>query len=274
MSNNRYKWTLSAALLAKAVEELNEPEDNQERLAAIDQLRETFCLNEKGLKLHQSDDAFILRFLRARKFNQERALALILKYHKRRQSWPEVFDKVNNPTLLMPLLNAGCVFGMPSGAKDGTSVFMGRPGKQKNMVFTDFVAALFLTVEKMLEHEDMQIHGMTVIEDLYYMDMELATQMGPSLAKRFLSLLQDCLPVRVKCINMVNEPTLFDVLFKIVQPFMKEKTRKRLRMIGTSYEKLHDVIDPSKLPGAYKGTGPDVDTEGWKHKLLGGETTL
>nr|CAB3267364.1 alpha-tocopherol transfer protein-like [Phallusia mammillata] len=268
------KCTLSAPLLAKAMEELNEPEDNTERLAAIDKLRESFSKNQKGYQLHCSDDAFILRFLWARKFDHDRALAMLLNYHKQRNSWSEVFEKVNNPTLLTPLLDAGCVFGMPSGGKDGTSLFMGRPGKQKDMIFTDFVAGLFLTVEKMLENEEMQIHGLTVIEDLSYMDLDLAKQMGPASAKRFLNLLQDCLPVRVKCVSLVNEPTVFDVLFKIVQPFMKEKTRKRLRVIGNSYEKLHEVVDPAKLPAAYNGTGPEVDTEGWKRTLLGRGTNI
>lgn len=62
MSGNRYECTLSPELLEIAVKELNEPSDNNERLKAIDDLREAF-LKKYGEKytLIRSDDAFLLR---------------------------------------------------------------------------------------------------------------------------------------------------------------------------------------------------------------------
>lgn len=65
MSVTRYEFTLSPELLEKAVEELNEPRDNDERLKAIDNLKEAF-LKKHGDKytLIRSDDEFLLRLLR------------------------------------------------------------------------------------------------------------------------------------------------------------------------------------------------------------------
>lgn len=57
----RYKCTLSAEALKKAVAELNEPEDNVVRLAAIDRLRERFQDEVKNLTLIRSDDSFLIR---------------------------------------------------------------------------------------------------------------------------------------------------------------------------------------------------------------------
>lgn len=64
MSEARYECTLSPELLDKAVEELNEPRDNGERLKAIDSLKEAF-LKKYGEKytLIRSDDAFLLRLV-------------------------------------------------------------------------------------------------------------------------------------------------------------------------------------------------------------------
>lgn len=62
MSENRYECTLSADLLEKAVTELNEPRDNNERLKAIDVLREAFLKKYSDkYTLIRSDDAFLLR---------------------------------------------------------------------------------------------------------------------------------------------------------------------------------------------------------------------
>lgn len=61
--SGRYQCTLSDEALKKAVEELNEPEDNDLRLAAIDQLRTRFEEEACDLELIRNDDAFILRFV-------------------------------------------------------------------------------------------------------------------------------------------------------------------------------------------------------------------
>lgn len=39
-------------------------------------------------------------------------------------------------------------------------------------------------------------------------------------------------------------------------------------MHGENLSNLHEVIDPTGLPPFLGGTGPDLDIEGWKAKLL------
>lgn len=58
---NRYECTLTPELLKKATAELNEPEDNDKRLAEIDQLRNRFQEEQDELSLLRTDDHFILR---------------------------------------------------------------------------------------------------------------------------------------------------------------------------------------------------------------------
>ena len=58
----RYECKLSPEVLKKAIEELNEPEDNSKRLAAIYRLRKRFESEAKDLELIRSDDAFLLRY--------------------------------------------------------------------------------------------------------------------------------------------------------------------------------------------------------------------
>ena len=57
----RYECKLDAAVLKKAVAELNEPQDNDTRLAEIDKLRNRFEEEQTDLELIRTDDAFFLR---------------------------------------------------------------------------------------------------------------------------------------------------------------------------------------------------------------------
>jgi len=275
--SKRYECHLNDVDLQKAVSELNEPENNDERLRRIDALRKSFLDECNELPIARRDDAFILRFLRARKFNHERALKMLINYHTQRENWPEVFDKVKNPILIKHVFDAGCFVGLDSKARDGSSLCIGRPGKVEKAIFTDFIATLTLSMEHLLEDEKTQIYGITVIEDLSHFGFELAQQMGPTLGKRFITLLQDAMPMRVKAVNMVNEPTILDVLLAIVRPFMKEKIKKRLKVHGNIFDKLHEIIDPSVLPPAYGGTGKPLDGEvadNWKNAIFGEDTYL
>ena len=277
MKSNRYECLLDERDLEKAVFELNEPESNDERLKHIDDLRNAF-VNEYGkTALARYDDAFILRFLRARKFDHDKALKMLKNYHVQHQNWPEVFDKVKNPALVRHVFDAGCVIGLKGKAKDGSSLCIGRPGKIEKAILTDFIATLVLSIEHMLEDEMTQIYGITVIEDMSYLGLGLAQQMGPSIGKRFTGLLQDAMPVRVKAINIVNEPTLFDVFLAIIRPFMKEKMKKRLKVHGSTFDALHNIIDSLVLPPAYGGTGNVLDgevTDSWRDAVLGEDSYL
>lgn len=58
---DRYECKLSAEIFKKAVCELNEPEDDDVRLAAIDRLRARFKESVDDVAKTRTDDAFLLR---------------------------------------------------------------------------------------------------------------------------------------------------------------------------------------------------------------------
>ena len=270
--NKRYECLLDEKDLAKAVSELNEPSDNDERLRRIDDLRNAFLQQNNDLTLECHDDNFILKFLRARKFNHELALKILTNYHMKRRDWPEVTDKVKSPFLIKHVFDAGCCIGLQGKARDGSGLCIARPGKVNNPLITDFVAAATLSIEHMLEDEKNQIHGITVVEDTSYVSFALVRQLGPSIGKRFISWLQDAMPVRLKAIHIVNQSKLFDVVFAILHPFLKEKMKKRLHLHGSRFEKLHETIDPSVLPTSFGGTSLDLDgniVNSWRDAILG-----
>ncbi|CAK8690576.1 alpha-tocopherol transfer protein-like [Clavelina lepadiformis] len=269
----RYQFSLSKELLAKAVEELNEPDDDAERLKAIDLLKENYIATNPGLPLLRSDDKFLLKFLRARKFDQDRALKMLTNYHQQRNKWPEVFDKIKNPILLKNFLDAGVIVPLSGKAKNGCKVLVVRPGLVPGLI-TDTIALVMASLEKLSDEEETQIHGLIFIEDLAYISIDLVQQMSPAIAKRAVGIIQDAMPLRLKQINITNEPKIFDVISVIFQPFLKDKLKKRVRLHGTDFDALYQVVDRSVLPIMFAGSGPELDTEGWKNTILEEGTAL
>ena len=47
------------------------------------------------------------------------------------------------------------------------------------------------------------------------------------------------MPVRLKGLNIINEPKFFEGVWAIVSPVMAEKQRKRFRVHGTDFTNLY-----------------------------------
>lgn len=73
------------------------------------------------------DDAFLLRFLRARKFDYDRALQLLLNYHAGRKAWPEVFQDLK-PSAVKHVLDLGFLTVLPRPDPNGRYILCLRPG--------------------------------------------------------------------------------------------------------------------------------------------------
>nr|KAG5698893.1 hypothetical protein BaRGS_006787 [Batillaria attramentaria] len=219
-------------MLEKAKKELNE--DPNTRLIEIKTLRERL---EKvpGLKC-RTDDAFLLRFLRAKKFDQERAYAQVLTFYKMQMEHPDVYENLT-PQKVRHILDAGVTGVLKDRAPDGCRVIVYRPGRwdPDKGTIADVLANNFLTMCKLIE---------------------------------------EAFPCRFKGIHFLNEPTFFDVVFTIIKQFMKEKMLKRLNVYGNIKEdpskmkKLHEVFPPDMLPEDYGGKLPPFSNKDWVEKLL------
>ena len=265
---------LSQEALEKAFVELNEPRDQDTRNGAIASLRNAIQTEYPGVKLTRSDDNFLLRFLRAKKFDQAKALTALKNYHSHEQAWPEFFEKVKNPVLVKSTLEKGVCFPLQGKAKNGSSVIVFRPGLEGCNNIIEIYASLYLTVDQLLNEEDVQLFGLSMIVDLAYFSSEIARQFTPTIAVKMTKTMQDSMPILYKGLSFTNEPKIFDAIFAIVQPFIKEKMKKRVFFHGKDFTKLYNVIDKSILPNMFAGSGPDPDIKLWKDKIIQEGTAL
>ncbi|XP_060583034.1 alpha-tocopherol transfer protein-like [Ruditapes philippinarum] len=265
--DNEYICTLSEKFIKQAEEELFETDESRTKNIKI--LREKI---ENCQELHvRTDDAYLIRFLRAKKFDCERAFQLILKHF-------EVKCEVKNkdlfrnmrPSTVKHVLEDGVTGVLPHRDKFGRRVLIFRAGKWNPSKYPlpDIFKTNFMTLSKVIQEEETQVAGVVVIADLKGIGIGHVTQMTPFYAKRIASLLQDCFPMRLKGVHYVNEPALFDVIFAIVQQFLRRKFLERIHVHGKNMSKLADFVDIDNLPEEYGGKAPPFSNEDWTNTLL------
>jgi retinaldehyde-binding protein 1 len=116
---------IDGELLEKAMRELNENPDTREQ--AISDLRNAITSLEndqqyQGVVFERRDSPFLLRFLRARKFDQERALSLYAHYYSNKRDYPEIFKDLNVRNVA-DVLSSGAVCSLDSRMNDGSNVY-------------------------------------------------------------------------------------------------------------------------------------------------------
>ena len=269
-SDVRNKRLLNDRDLSTAISELNEPEDTAERLKKIDNLRNAFIKQNINSTSTRIDDLFILRFLRASKFDHDQALSMMISYHTEYLIWPEVVEKAKNPLSIKHVYDAGCFVALRGKAKDGSTVCIGRPGKVKNPIYTEFVALGLVTLEHLLKDDLVQIHGISVIEDLSYVELPLMRQLSPKLLKRLFKFLSTVMPLRLKKIHFVNEPLIAHLFISMVGLFLKEKRTNVVTFNGKNFAQLQETVDQSVLPPTYGGNGQTLDelVDWWRNTIF------
>lgn len=121
----------------------------------------------------------------------------------------------------------------------------------------------------MLEPET-QVNGAVVIFDMDGLSLQQTWQFTPQFAKRIVDWLQDAVPLRIKAIHIINQPKIFQVVFALFKPFLREKLRNRIIFHGNDRQSLHNHMSPKCLPPVYGGTvaEPRINGDQWYELLL------
>ena len=166
--------SLSGATLEKAVRELNEPERDGQRLQLITELRRRLKTwkprekHEEGVTLSRlDDDKFLLRFLRAKKFDLNRTEKLYINYHTFRHKHASLLGEIS-PQAAEGVFQAGIVTVLPNRTKDGCRVIVLRPSKWDIEAIPpgQIMKTALVILDKLLEEEETQVHGVAMFESL------------------------------------------------------------------------------------------------------------
>ncbi|RUS73396.1 hypothetical protein EGW08_018835 [Elysia chlorotica] len=213
---------ISGEILEKAKKELNE--DPQTRLIEVKNLAKR--LQKVPGKKPRLDYPFLIKFLRARKFEQERAFQLVKSYYDVRRTQKDIFDDLK-PSRVKHILDAGVIEVLPGTDADGATVIVLRVGRISLQDDAVYVLKITGLMEK-FSKEEIQVNGIHIINNMEGITMKHASHIGPSVAKTIASVIQNVVPMRFKRLDYVNEPSFFDLIFGLIKQFLKEKILKRV----------------------------------------------
>ncbi|XP_072028001.1 clavesin-2-like [Amphiura filiformis] len=266
--DDTYICTLGPETQKKAENELGE----------TDLVRQLAIMNLKKRMEQRSDikfchdERFLLRFLRAKKFEVERAFNSIVKYHELHIKHPDFF-KDYKPTAIKHVLDDGFPMVLSQLDEEGRPVIaMKAVGSwdPKKYSVVDIAKAVFMVMENLVEDDEVQVNGVVLLVDLDLIGPSHAITFSPSVAKKLTTIFQNCVPVRLQGIHFINEPLVMDAVFTCMKPFMQDKIKDRMLMHGSNFESLKCYIPLSILPTEWGGeAGPyDIDNTAWKKEFL------
>ncbi|GFY63769.1 alpha-tocopherol transfer protein-like, partial [Trichonephila inaurata madagascariensis] len=212
----------SVSIIAK--EELGETDEI--RVQALEKFRKCI-LSDKKLKCPTNDE-FLIQFLRARKYDVDKAMGLLHNYFNLIASHPEIFDKLDKEKM-DKLTSSDFINILPFRDNDGCLVLI---VKIKNWDPEDVsVQVLFCTVAVIIFcleiHPADQICGIRLIYDCENYSLKQMRCFVPRYLPLVSKALRNSLPVRFKSIHVVNEPISVRFAWTFLRVFLSEKIKNR-----------------------------------------------
>ncbi|KAH9510911.1 Peptidyl-prolyl cis-trans isomerase fkbp8, variant 3 [Dermatophagoides farinae] len=254
---------LTPELIMRAEMEVNEKD--AWRLRDIEALRE-MIRGEPSLRC-RLDDAFLLRFLRARRFDYDGAFRLICDYLTLNCRHRELFIPIEQ---LKCVFDANTIVVLDDKSNQDETIFLLRLGQwlPRRFSFDQVIAAAIMSMEYVIRDEVTQINGIICVIDMAGFGWSQLRKFGPSQAKKVIHIMDKCLPIRIKTIYVINESTLADIGFAIMRPFTSEELHDKIIFLGSNYGPiLHQNISEQILPDQFGGKCGSMNSDTWYKKL-------
>jgi len=245
------------------------PDDcSPEQLKVLDEFRA--AVQNMGCQNPPYDDAYLLRFLRARKFDLTKALQMWSNFYKWRQE--NKVDDINAYVFSeIDEVRKYYIHGYFRTDKIGRPIYIERVGLLKiqnlfKVTSQERLVRYYTQSYERLLHEifpacskaagvpiaqtvtilDLKGGSMSMMSKQVYDFIQLASKIG-----------QDYYPEILGQMFIVNAPMLFTGVWAMIKPWIDEKTRNKIKIVGSKYEKeLFAVIDPENLPDFLGGKVP------------------
>ncbi|XP_063239801.1 clavesin-1 [Bacillus rossius redtenbacheri] len=245
----------SALVAEKELREI--PERAAEALAALREL----LAGRKDL-VYPDTDEFLIRFLRPTKYYPESALGLMVRAAEFKNKNASVVQGLKPEDEQSTLTDNDVVNVVVDRDQDGRRILIMNLGKKwdpSKVTTNQIFRCLYLThIGACLEPET-QVKGAVVIMDFSGLGMRQVTSFTPSFSKLLLSFIQEAMPLRLKQVHIVNEPYIFNMVFQIFKPLIKDKLKARMFFHGNKMASLHKHMDPAFLPADFGGSKPAID---------------
>uniref|UniRef100_A0AAG5CV11 CRAL-TRIO domain-containing protein n=1 Tax=Anopheles atroparvus TaxID=41427 RepID=A0AAG5CV11_ANOAO len=251
----------SETLMEIARRELRETPEVRE--AAIEELR---ALLREAKDMHFSDEEdFLLIFLRPCHFYADSALKMMRRIAE--------FKKANHPLLhaLKPeeeklaFIDHNVVNVLTNRDQKGRRVLLVNCGAawDPKAVSSEQLFRLFFLIHLVAQLEPAtQINGIVVVLDFDGLSLKQVRALSPAFSRRLITFIQDAMPLRLKEVHILKQPYIFNMVWALFKPFIREKLKGRIFFHGNELKKFHQFVSPDLLPADYGGNLPAIDYTG------------
>lgn len=242
--------------------------------------------NDLNLDSLEDEDArrFLLRFLRANKFNAAKAKTQLKGYLKMRQSepmWYTGLGDIDNLGGALELLGNGHVFVAPNRDAMGRVVIVNMASRFVigHHTYLDQMRAITMTLETLLSvDDDAQVRGIVYIFDCDGLSLRHGLVWSPTDAAKLLTSGQKYWPMRHRSMLVVNTPFGMGAAVDFAKKFMTSENKKRIQVIRGGNKGLaqysNGVLNqvlPSELStgggGDNAATAADM-AQAWKETVI------
>ncbi len=215
-----------------------------------------------------SSDAYLLRFLRARKFRVEQALDVVRAARAFEREHPQWFSDLKG-TEFRQLYQSGFMRILRGRDRGGRRVSillpMRMPGPE--VMSPDVMMRWNMwSLDRMARCPHFCVLGASIFENFEDFSFSGAMAMSRNMPAKYQKLnfhyIQKCAAYRLGAILVVNQPGFMSFLWALVRPFMSAKMRGRVHLLGADVSKLAEHMDPALLPPELGGTCAD-DPMAW-----------
>lgn len=217
------------------------------------------------------DDAFLRRFLYARKHDVQQSFELLIRYHQYRREHPDLWAPPDG--------------GVIRALADGLPGVLSQRDRRGRCVLVMFASnwsphacplisvyrALILTLERTLHVIQNQANGYVIIIDWSEFTFKQSCSLQAKTLKLMIDGLQDCMPVRFKNIHFIGQPWYVETALAVIKPYFKAKTRERIVLHGNNLSTLHDALPLDILPAELGGEGPSYNSKVWLQEFCRAE---
>ncbi|XP_011505202.1 PREDICTED: clavesin-1 [Ceratosolen solmsi marchali] len=256
-----HRGPIDSETKALAIKELRENDENVRN--GIEKLRK--LLEDDKTLYYRTDDDFLIIFLRPCKYYAESAHDLMRRVADFKQKNASLLDNLMPGDEKAAFLENNVVNVMKNRDHKRRRVLLVNSGKSwdPSRVSADQMFRIFYLIhEAAILEPETQVHGVVVIMDFDGLSMKQVLGLTPSFSMRLLSFIQDAMPLRLKEVHIVKEPFLFNMVWQMFKPFVREKLKKRMFFHGSKMSSLHKHLAPSHLPKNYGGELPEINYTG------------
>eukprot|EP00163_Fabomonas_tropica_P034494 TRINITY_DN9568_c0_g2_i1.p1 TRINITY_DN9568_c0_g2~~TRINITY_DN9568_c0_g2_i1.p1 ORF type:complete len:305 (-),score=91.36 TRINITY_DN9568_c0_g2_i1:18-932(-) len=207
-------------------------------------------------------DLAILRYLRARKFDVDKAYAMMTNTLK----WREEFgvDKID-PKEMEIESTTGKLYVAEHRGHGNRPIVVMRPGKE-NTKIKEGKIKFFVWNMEMAAREADAAGPEKMIWVIDYANFGFSS-LAPGMGKTTIGLMQDHFPERLHVALFVDPPWAFWLFFKIIRPFVDPVTRNKMVTVSGNHAAKRKMIeqhmDPQYFP---KHWGGDLEEAHYDHK--------